>query len=113
MSFASLNKLTEKTTVGKCLEREGIRKGIGREDNLKENLTPKNLIEVSVARRVPGIYVVLSLARPVKIWYKYGTIVKIWYNCTKTCKTCTNMVQLSSPDHDHDQDQDQYNFPLY
>ena len=69
MSFASLNKLTEKTTVGKCLEREGIRKGIGREDNLKENLTPKNLIEVSVARRVPGIYVVLSLARPVK----YGT----------------------------------------
>ena len=25
-----------------------------------------NLIEVAVARRVPGIYVILSLARPVK-----------------------------------------------
>ena len=36
---------------------------------LEDNLTPKNLIEVSVARRVPGIYVVLSLARPVKIWH--------------------------------------------
>ena len=31
----------------------------------REYIFDKNLIEVAVARRVPGIYVVLSLARPV------------------------------------------------
>ena len=30
----------------------------------REYIFDKNLIEVAVARRVPGIYVVLSLARP-------------------------------------------------
>ena len=52
----------------KCLEREGIRKGLN-EGIWKKIWPKKNLIEVSVARRVPGIYVVLSLARPVKIWH--------------------------------------------
>ena len=58
MSFAGVNKLGEKTTVGKCLEcicKQG-------EDLTNFNGFDENLIEVSVARRVPGVDVILCLA---------------------------------------------------
>ena len=81
MSFAGVNKLGEKTTVGKCLEsiyKEKIKGRIGGKEILKVFFLFKNLIEVTVARRVPGVYVILSLARPGK-YLEYIPQNKIYF----------------------------------